>query len=69
MTISWGNYKDRYTVGVTGTDQYGVVFNAKDRNRMFEMMSELTWRSGVLTAGEGEQNQEKASPRCGSTHR
>ena len=52
MTISWGNYKDRYTVGVTGTDQYGVVFNAKDRNRMFEMMSELTWRSGVLTAGE-----------------
>ena len=38
--------------GDTTTDRYGVVYNAKDRNLMFEMMSELTWRSGVLTAGE-----------------
>ena len=52
MVVHWGSYEDRYTVGVTGTDRYGVVFNAEDRNRMFEMMSELTWRSGVLTAGE-----------------
>ena len=52
MTLHWGSYDDQYTVGVTGTDQYGGVFNAKDRSRMFEMMSELYWRSGVLTAGE-----------------
>ena len=52
MTVHWGSYKDRYTVGVTGTDRYGTVFNAEDRGRMFEMMSELIWRSGVLTAGE-----------------
>lgn len=52
MTVHWGNYEDPYTVGVTGTDRYGVVFNAEDRGRMFEMMSELTWRSGILTAGE-----------------
>ena len=52
MTVHWGSYEDLYTVGVTGTDRYGTVFNAKDRNLMFEMMSELTWRSGVLTAGE-----------------
>ena len=52
MTVTWGRYEDLYTVGVTGTDRYGIVFNAEDRNRMFEMMSELTWRSGVLTAGE-----------------
>ena len=52
MTIRWSSFEDLYTVGVTGTDRYGVVYNAKDRNLMFEMMSELTWRSGVLTAGE-----------------
>ena len=52
MTVHWGSHEDLYTVGVTGTDRYGIVFNAKDRNMMFEMMSELTWRSGVLTAGE-----------------
>lgn len=52
MTIRWGSYEDLYTVGVTGTDRYGTVFNAKDRGLMFEMMSELTWRSGVLTAGQ-----------------
>lgn len=52
MTICWSSFEDLYTVGVTGTDRYGVVYNAKDRNLMFEMMSELTWRSGVLTAGE-----------------
>ena len=52
MTVHWGSYEDLYTVGVTGTDRYGTVFNAKDRNLMFEMMSELIWRSGVLTAGE-----------------
>ena len=52
MTVHWGSYEDPYTVGVTGTDRYGVVFNAEDRGRMFEMMSELTWRSGILTAGE-----------------
>ena len=52
MTVHWGSYEDLYTVGVTGTDQYGTVFNAKDRGFMFEMMSELIWRSGVLTAGE-----------------
>ena len=52
MTIHWGGYEDLYTVGVTGTDQYGIVFNAKDRGIMFEMMSEFIWRSGVLTAGE-----------------
>lgn len=52
MTVRWGSYEDLYTVGVTGTDRYGTVFNAKDRNLMFEMMSELIWRSGVLTAGE-----------------
>ena len=52
MTVRWGSYEDRYTVGVTGTDRYGTVFNAKDRGFMFEMMSELIWRSGVLTAGE-----------------
>ena len=52
MTVRWGGYEDLYTVGVTGTDRYGVVFNAEDRGRMFEMMSELTWRSGILTAGE-----------------
>ena len=52
MTIRWGSFEDLYTVGVTGTDRYGGVYNAKDRNLMFEMMSELTWRSGVLTAGE-----------------
>ena len=52
MTVHWGGYEDLYTVGVTGTDRYGTVFNAKDRNLMFEMMSELIWRSGVLTAGE-----------------
>ena len=52
MTVHWGSYEDLYTVGVTGTDRYGTVFNAEDRSRMFEMMSELIWRSGVLTAGE-----------------
>ena len=52
MTVHWGSYEDLYTVGVTGTDRYGTVFNAKDRNLMFDMMSELTWRSGVLTAGQ-----------------
>ena len=52
MTVHWGSYEDLYTVGVTGTDRYGTVFNAEDRGRMFEMMSELIWRSGVLTAGE-----------------
>lgn len=52
MTVRWRNYEDLYTVGVTGTDRYGTVFNAKDRNFMFEMMSELIWRNGVLTAGE-----------------
>ena len=52
MTIHWGGYEDLYTVDVIGTDRYGTVFNAEDRGRMFEMMSELTWRSGVLTAGE-----------------
>ena len=52
MTVHWGSCEDLYTVGVTGTDRYGTVFNAKDRNLMFEMMSELIWRSGVLTAGE-----------------
>ena len=52
MTLRWRQYEDLYTVGVSGTDRYGVVYNAKDRNFMFEMMSELTWRSGVLTAGE-----------------
>ena len=52
MTIHWGGYEDLYTVDVTGTNRYGTVFNAEDRGRMFEMMSELTWRSGVLTAGE-----------------
>lgn len=52
MTVHWGSYEDLYTVGVTGTDRYGTVFNAEDRNRKFEMMSELTWRSGILTAGE-----------------
>ena len=46
MTVHWGGYEDLYTVGVTGTDRYGTVFNAKDRNLMFEMMSELIWRSG-----------------------
>ena len=49
MTLRWRQYEDLYTVGVSGTDRYGVVYNAKDRNFMFEMMSELTWRSGVLT--------------------
>ena len=52
MTVHWGSYEDLYTVGVTGTDQYGTVFNAKDRGFKLEMMSELIWRSGVLTAGE-----------------
>ena len=52
MTIRWGSFEDLYTVDVTGTDRYRTVFNAKDRNLMFEMMSDLTWRSGILTAGE-----------------
>ena len=52
MTVHWGSHEDLYTVGVTGTDRYGIVFNAKDRGIMFEMMSELAWRSGILTAGE-----------------
>ena len=38
MTVHWGSYEDLYTVGVTGTDRYGTVFNAEDRSRMFEMM-------------------------------
>ena len=32
MTVHWGSYEDLYTVGVTGTDRYGTVFNAKDRS-------------------------------------
>ena len=32
MTVHWGSCEDLYTVGVTGTDRYGTVFNAKDRN-------------------------------------
>ena len=48
MTVRWRSYEDLYTVGVTGTDRYGTVFNAKDRNFMFEMMSELIWQ-GIPT--------------------
>ena len=45
MTVHWGSYEDLYTVGVTGTDRYGTVFNAEDRSRMFG--GRMRWRANL----------------------